>query len=645
MSNQLYEFGPFVVDPDERLLSCDRERLELPPRVFEVLLALLENRGRLTTREELMQRVWPGTAVEENNLSQAIYLIRKALREGETGARWVETVPKSGYRFVGTVQVVTVSPTPHSLSAEERRAAASPVRPWGTALPAAYGWKRGRVAIAATGLLALAVVIMAGYVARRETAVSAIGHSRRVMLAVLPFANLSGNDSEQYLADGMTEETITDLGRADPPRLGVIARTSVMRFKAGGQNIAEIARELGVDYVLEGSVRRQGNKLRVTAQLIRAADQTHIWAESYARSFSDGLAVQQGVAEMVAGRVQANLGLGDETASGSARAARPQAYDDFVQARFYWNRRDLAGLHDAELLYQKAIAEDPAYAPAYAGLANCDLLLSFVHDEGTREAYFTKARTAALKAIELDESSAEAHTAWAGILVFHDHAWGRAQAEFLHALQLNPNYPQAHHWYANLYLDPLGRYDEAIAQMQMARELDPFNPIVNADLGQAYYFARRYPEALAIYKKTVQLDPRFQVVQSYLGECYLAMGMRSEAVHEITALYEFEYAAPQVNPQARSAALLATYEQKGEAAFWQQLQGQMLREPLYQGTSLAALIYLQAGNSAKAIETLERSCREHKPNVIYLRANPLYDGLRAEARFQAMETELGLPGS
>lgn len=470
----------------------------------------------------------------------------------------------------------------------------------------------------------------------------------RVMLAVLPFANLSGDPAQDYFADGLTEEMITDVGRMDPRALGVIARTSVMKYKHTELDIAQIGRELGVSYVLEGSVRREGDTVRISAQLIQVSDQTHVWAQNYERHIEDILRVQQDVSEAIASKIRLNLSGAQRAQLLRAGPANPAAYDDYLKAQFYANRRDFPGTSEAEKLFRQSIAEDPGYAPAHAGLAESYTLLGFTSTP-LRSEYFSKARAAAAKAIELDDESAEGHTALAGILVLYEHDWAGAKAQFERALQLDANNAHTHHWYANLYLDPQGRYDEAIAEMQRALLLDPSNLIIHADLGQAYFFARRYDEALANYQDVLKIDPHFLPAQWYLADCYLKLGREGETIQQMANSWEGTgWAGP--DGKDAWAAMLQAYQASGTEGFWRAWLdhfGRRVREGHgeFDPPLLMAAVYLRAGNKDQAMAVLNEGYRLGNPNMIYIGVDPLYDGLQGDPRFQELKKKMGLlPG-
>src|SRR3989475_8860445 len=317
----------------------------------------------------------------------------------------------------------------------------------------------------------------------------------RVMLVVLPFENLPGEPQEEYLSDGLTEEMITQLGRLHPERLGVIARTSAMQYKNTDKRTDQIGSELGVAYVLEGSLRRAGDRVRISAQLIQVRDQTHLWAESYERDLRDILALQSDVAQAIARQIELKLTPQQQARLARGRPIDPRAYELYSKGRYFWNKRSEEGYRRAIQYFQQAIARDSEYAPAYAGLADAYALLgSMPNVELPRSEAMPRARTAAIKALALDVGLAEAHTSLAFVQLHFDMGVPAAERECTRALQLNPGYPTAHHWYA-FWLLAHGRAEEALQEVRAAQRLDPLSLIINTDVGAMLYYGRRHDEA------------------------------------------------------------------------------------------------------------------------------------------------------
>lgn len=482
---------------------------------------------------------------------------------------------------------------------------------------------------------AIAVVILcAAYVIGRASSWRAASHiqtqsNSRIMLAVLPFMNLSGDPRQDYFADGLTEEMITDLGCQNPQALGVIARTSAMTYKNTNKDIAQIGRELGVNYILEGSVRREGNKARISAQLIQVSDQTHLWAQNYELQIKDILAVQRDVAATIAEKVKINLNGGEPTELAQAKLANPDAYDDYLRGRYLLSQRTLSGFYDAIKFFQQAITKDPSFARAYAGLADSHVLLVFAAGGSPAEA-----KAAALNALELDDNLAEAHTSLAAVYIL-EWNWSGAEKEFQRALALNPNYALAHHWYGNLYLSPMGRHQEAIAELQQASELDPVSLIVNTDLGYAYFFSGDYDRAYEQYRKVLAADPSFVSTHWVLAQYYEQKQMYDLWVQELAQVYSLD-GRSDLAQQVKSVYTVGGREQLLQFIVASQRKG------LYFDSLLAAAAELSLGNKQDALQDLEKSYRKHDFTLLRIKVDPAWNRLRSDPRFQDLERRMGL---
>ena len=612
---QLFEFGRFHLDPVERLLLSGQERVELPPKAFDTLVALVRNSGRLVTKDELLRAVWPDVVVEEGNLSQAVYQLRRALRDGEEGERLIETVPRQGYRFLAAVR-----------EGEEPAVASPYLRPDGpssgvAATPPARRWPRWLV-----GGLALAAVLFAALSSARFLRARAQASSLR-SIAVLPLQNLSTDPNQEFFAEGMTDELITRL--AQVRELKVVSKTSVMQYKGTRKALPQIGRELGVDAVVEGSVLRSGERVRITAQLIRAATDRHLWARSYEFEMGDVLSLQARVAEAITREVSLNLTAGERARLAKPRTANAAAYEAYLRGRYAWSRRDEKDLRAAVEYFQQAIALDSNFASAYAGLADCYTLLALW---ARRNQVFPDARLSAQRALDLDEELADAHTSLAAVKIYLDWDWAGAEREFKRALELNPNSPQAHHWYGNMLLGPLARHSEAIQEIQRALELDPLSLILTADLGCAYYLARRYDVAFEQYRKVLAIDPGFVPLHYYLLQYYRTTNRYDEWFRESLAYARAEghadwaAALERVSPKRDWRSLLEPWATQGAP-------------PLPGGP---AALYAVLGDRRRALAELEKSIRLHDPSVIYLRTDPAWDSFRSDPGFQRFEQRVGL---
>ncbi|MGB0105294.1 MAG: tetratricopeptide repeat protein [Candidatus Sulfotelmatobacter sp.] len=675
---RLYSFGPFVLDPGERLLRHGSARMELPPRAFDTLLVLVENSGRLLEKDALMRTVWSDTVVEENNLTQVVYLVRKALRDGEDGARYIETVPKRGYRFVGEVrqfeagspgngnghnggngrELQASSPSGNQPvpSGDYSELSASPVATLASAgsegdphpvfapgangsgaaapsLTTRNGWITGLLG----GLAIIALVVLIEGAGWRQRLVGEPGPASIRSVAVLPMQNLSDDPNQEYFVDGMTDELITDLAQLHD--LKVVSKTSIMQYKGTRKPIPQIGRELGVDAVVEGSVLRSGDRVRITAQLIRTATDRHVWAEAYDGDLKDVLSLQARVAEEITNQVKLNLSSEETGRLRRPRAVNPEAFDLYLHGRYAWNQRNVQGFRQAIEYFNRALEKDPEFALAYSGLADCHTLLTLYGDGVGNMA---EAEAAAEKALQLDSTLAEAHTSLAAVKVLHDWDWQGAEHEFRRAIELNPNFARAHHWYGNLLLGPEGRHEEAIAELERARELDPLSLIINADVGFGYYLAGRYEPALQAYRSVLALNPNFIPVRFYLAKYYRQTGQ-----YDLWLKDSVENDRLSGVPD-RGQSLQQLYAQGGfraameEMAKAPQVGGLPSRKPFRIDSCSSAEANAALGRNAAALNALEDCYRWSEPALIYLKVDPVWTTLRAEPRFQDLLSRLNL---
>jgi TolB-like protein/DNA-binding winged helix-turn-helix (wHTH) protein/Tfp pilus assembly protein PilF len=521
-TQQRYSFGPFVLDPIERALWRDGRPISLPLKAFETLLALVEQPGHVLEKAELLSRIWPDTFVGEATLAQNIFTLRKALSYSHEDHQYIETVPKRGYRFMASVRRIPVGT---GLALEGR----SGLAPHDAVPPVSARTRPVRARTWALAASVLALCLTTGwYLARHRPSPRATPPAGKIMLAVLPFQNLTGDPQQDFLSDGFTEEMITQLGRMHPERLGVIARTSAMQYKRKEKPADQIAQELRVDYILEGSLRREGNRVRISAQLIQVKDQTHLWAENYDRDMRDVLKLESDVANAIAREIEIKLPPAALARLASGHGIDPEAYQLYLQGRFFLSKRTGEGFQRSADLFQQAIAIDPNYAKAYAGLADSYILLGAFEIKAPADA-IPKGRAAALRAIEIDEGSAEAHASMGFILSRFDWNWLDAEREFRRAIDLDPSYTTAHHWYA-LHLAGLGRSTEAIAEIKRAQELDPASPLLATDAGLVLYSARQYDSAKKECEKALALDVKFGLAHRTLGLIDEELGMHKEAL-------------------------------------------------------------------------------------------------------------------
>ena len=484
-------FEVFEVDLQSGELRRQGVKIKLQEQPFQVLVMLLVRPGEVVTREELQRKLWPAdTFVDfDRGLNKAINRLREALGDDADSPRFIETLPRRGYRFIAPVKTA---------------GADLPVRPsegsHEGAHPSASLRKRWLLASAGVllGIPLLSLGLNVGGI--RDRLLSQRAQPRIESLAVLPLQNLSGDPAQEYFADGMTDELITEIAKIGSLR--VMSRTSIMQYKGAHKLLPVIARELGVDAIVEGTVVRSGQKVRITAQLIQARDDRHLWSEKFERDLGDVLKLQGEVAEAIAGQVQIKLTPQEHAILARARPVNPQAFEAYLAGNYFRNK--MQGDKSVEL-FTKAIELDPAYAQGYAGLSMSYVYLGIFGLRPSGEVY-PKARAAAMKALELDETVAEAHLTLADVKKGYDWDWVGAEAEYKRALELNPSYAMAHALYAD-YLSKMRRHEEAIAEASQARKVDPISLHTNVVLGMTYYRARRYDEAMGACQKALELDP------------------------------------------------------------------------------------------------------------------------------------------
>lgn len=630
LANNLYRFGEFTLDTQGRVLTRGEEAVPLTPKAFDVLLVLIQNAGRTVTKDELLKAVWRDSFVEESNLTQTIFMVRKALDE-TADRRYILTAQGQGYRFLVPV-TETSSPGPETGSFVVPPAVSDGREiPLQSHLRSLRGWRSATIALAA-----VAIVLIAGFLWPRRSRTGPAEQTGRIMLAVLPFQNLTGDPAQEYVSDGLTEEMLTQLGNLNPQRLGVIARTSVMHYKDAHTPLDQIGRELNVQYVLEGSVRREAERVRITAQLIQVKDQTHVWARQYDRELKDLLPLEGEVAHEIAEEIQLTFDGRNEAASQTAVPQQSfEGYDLYLKGLYFFNRRTPADLQQAVQYFQQAAAKDPSYAPAYAGLAKGYAILS-VYSSQPEADFMLKARAAAAKALEIDPNSSEAHTALALIVQNHDWDWQTAEKEFRRAIELNPNDATAHHWYAE-HLMWRGRFDEALEQSERAHQLDPLSLIIAADNGAILYFSRRYDAAIEKWRSVQDMDPGFLRAHLIVG-AYVEKGMFAEA------LADNEKSRPTIPNDAYWSWRAYIYGRAGQRAEAHLAIHELLE--IEKSQPVDSMAFAQAlagmGDKGQALARLEKAYARRSNGLTSLKVDPAFDLLRGDPRFQDLLRRVGL---
>jgi TolB-like protein/DNA-binding winged helix-turn-helix (wHTH) protein/Flp pilus assembly protein TadD len=618
-------FGVFEVDLRTGELTKRGARVRLQGQPFQVLAALLEKPGELVTREELRSRIWPRTIVDfDHGLNKAISKIRDALGDSGDNPRFVETVARRGYRFLADVAAIESPDRP------------SEAGPGGIAGPfdASAPRTRSRLSMTLVGVaavLALAAASAWFFNSRTDSA------PRIRSLAVLPLENLSGDAAQEYFADGMTDELISHLGRISALR--VISRTSVMTYKGARKPLAEIARELSVDAVVEGSVLRSGQRVRITAQLIQVPADKHIWSQSYEGDVRDTLALQNRVAGAIAEQVRAAVNRQEQAAPQNSRTVKPEAYDAYLRGRYFWNKRTGDGLRKALEYFTDAIGKDASFAAAYSGLADA-YALSGDWEYGilSPQDAFAKANAAATKALALDDNLAEAHTSLAFALDLYAWDWEAAGSEYRRAIALNSGYATAHQWYA-WHLIVTGRTGEGIAELRTAESLDPLAPILSADLADALCIAHLYEDSLQQSRKALELHPNFAVAHYQLGQTLVQMRRYDEAIAEFRKAIGLSAGNATFDSNlAHAYAVSGRIEDAMKIL--RDLEGRQTRQSPTDAS--IALVYVGLGDNDQAMTWLNKAYEARFNPSILLR--PAFDPIRPDARFQDLLRRIGLPG-
>jgi TolB-like protein/DNA-binding winged helix-turn-helix (wHTH) protein/Flp pilus assembly protein TadD len=646
---RIARFGTFEVDVAARELRKSGVRIRVHGQPFEVLALLLDRPGETVSREELRQRLWPtDTLVDfDHGVNTAINRLREALGDSAENPRFVETVPRRGYRFFASVEPPAAPP--------EAKASASVAPPSESNDPGAVrisGLTKKTIAFAISLAIAVVAILVFGNVRQRLFARRSSPNIQSI--AVPPLTNLSGDANQDYFADGLTDALITDLGKISAIR--VISRTSVMQYKGTRKSLPEIARELNVDALIEGTVVRSGDHLRITANLLLASPEKHLWAESYDSEVGDVLALQSRVAQAVAREIQVKLTPEEQRLLGNVRPVNPKAHDEYLKGRFLCTKNTREGVDQGIQYFQKAIEVAPTEPLAYAGLADCYGILAWAGDISAGDLApkdaMPKAREAALKALEFDTNLAEAYTALGLVELTLDWNWSAAEREFKRAIELNPNYSLAHALYAH-YLVALGRFDEGIAEAKRSLELDPFAQFT-LDFNQwAFYLARQYDLTLKQSKKALELAPEFPWAHYDIAMVYEQRRQVDESIQEFLKAQELFGLSLD-----RLAELRKAYQLSGEKGYWRKTLkfcGEATKLPRkfasasgygwcdYAQNVDFARLYVHLGELDAAFASLRKACVNREGLVIYLDADPDWDIVRSDSRFRDLVRRVGLP--
>jgi TolB-like protein/DNA-binding winged helix-turn-helix (wHTH) protein/Flp pilus assembly protein TadD len=636
-SNSVVRFGTYEVSLQSGEVRKGGLRIRVQQQPMKLLGILLQHPGEVVTREELRSRVWPNESFGDFDqaLNIAIGKLRSALGDSAENPRFIETLPKRGYRFIADVSVLNADARPKKPESSTENLTATETEHvlQGARLAVASKrrlWLTSRVIVALAFVLSLSILSV--WLFRSRGPAPAGIRS----LAVLPLENLSGDASQNYFADGMTDELITDL--AEISALRVISRTSVMAYKGARKPLPQIARELNVDAVVEGTVLRSGDQIRITAQLIEASSDKHLWSQSYEGDLRDTLALQSRVASAIADQIRIKLTPQEQAALKNVKVVNPEAYQSYLKGRYFWNKRTADGLKVALAYFKQATEEDPKYAKAYSGLADTYALLGdWQYAVMTPKEAFPKAKAAAIHALELDNTLGEAHNSLAFVLDGFDWDLDAGGKEFQRAIELNPGYATAHHWYA-WHLSLLGRFDEAITEMRKAENLDPLSLIINADLAELLGLAHSYDDSIRQSLKTIEMDPNFALAHNQLGQAYLQKHRYDEAIAELQKAVKLSG-----NSATCIANLARAYVASGRRAEAVKLLDDLKKRSStdYSNASEIAMIYASLGDTDQAMNWLEKGFEERFNPGVLLR--PGFDPLRSDRRFQNLVHRVGLP--
>jgi TolB-like protein/DNA-binding winged helix-turn-helix (wHTH) protein/tetratricopeptide (TPR) repeat protein len=628
-------FGVFELDLRAGELRKHGLRVRLQEQPFQVLAALLEHPGEVVTREELQKKLWSADIFVDfdHGLNKAINKVREALGDSAESPRFVETVARRGYRFLSEVKVADAASVrspelenrPHpAVEARDRRDLASKLAMLKHLLPS-LAWK--------ISVFVLLLLLMASLATWKLYSWNRPPPGIR-SLAVLPLESLSSDASQDYFADGMTDELISDLGQISALR--VISRTSVMAYKHARKTLPQIARELNVDAVVEGTVLRSGDQVRITAQLIEASSDKHLWSQSYEGELRDTLALQNKVARTIADQIRINLNPQEQAALKKVTVVNPEAYESYLKGRYFWNKRTADGLKVALAYFNQAIGEDPKYAQAYSGLADTYALLGdWQYGVMTPKEALPKAKAAAIKALELDSALGEAHTSLAFSLDLFDWDWRAADREFRRAIALNPSYATAHQWYA-WHLVILGHNSEAVAELRKAENLDPLSLIIRADTADALLIAG-YPDgSMQESRKAIVMDPYFAVAHYELGQALVQKQMYREAIAELQKAITFSGGSTTCTSTLAYAFAVSGRRNEAEKT----LDDLKNRLNLVSNAPEIALIYVGLDEKDQAIAWLEKAYDERFNPSILMR--PSFNPIRSDPRFQVLLHRIGL---
>ena len=640
--SHFYEFGDFHLDTRERRLLHYGEPVPLPPKVYDTLLVLVENSGRTIEKEALMKAVWPDVFVEEANLTVNISALRKALGEGLSEHRYIETVPRRGYRFLAPVTEVknetdyslVEDPLSHSLLiGESGRDKAKGVNAREGEYASAPLPRASRLRVLVVGLSALLVGAMA--VAYNIRAKRAAPPLKIRSIAILPFKPLSAESRDEPLEMGMCDALITRLGGLN--QMVVRPTSSVVMYNKPGQDPLVAGRELGVDALLDGYVQRSGDRIRVTAQLLSIADGKHLWTGQFNEDFNGIFAVEDSISKQMVEALRLRLTDDEQRRVTRHYTENIDAYRLYLKGRYFQDKRTTDGLTKSIEYFERTTENDPNYALAFAGLADSYVALAVRSDMRPQDSY-QKAKAAAMRAIEIDDTTAEAHASLGNVAYWYDWDWSRAEREFKRAIELSPNYLTAHQFYA-AYLIATGRHHDAISEIKHAQELEPLSLPVNVQVARILYFAREYDEAIEQCRKTIELDPNFAGAYLFRGRSYKEKLMFREALADLERARDFFGSSAEVSSIIGYTYAVADRRVEARKVL-EELQA--LSKQRYVSPYHLAIVYAGLGERDRAFECLEKAYADREGRITLLKSVPEFDSLHSDPRFADLARRVGL---
>jgi len=583
-----YEFGPYLLDIAERQLLRSGIPLPLAPKVFDTLVVLVENYGKLLSKDALMRTLWPDSFVEEATLARNVSDLRKALGEGSGNDKYIETVPKVGYRFVA--QVKSSAETNSTLIVHRRT--------------------------------------------KSRVTVEEIGEDQSVRsIAVLPFKQFTAGAMDDYLDLGLADALITRLTKVR--RISVRPTSAIARYAGVNPDPVQVGSELGVDSVLDGTIQRAGDRIRVTVQLVDVNAGSVLWAEKFDERFTEIFAVEDSISEQVARSLVLELTADEQKLLRKRYTNDTDAYQLYLRGRYHWNKRSSESLKRGVEYFKKAIDLDPGFASAHTGLSDSYTLL-VVREALPPDAGFAKAKASAAIALEIDEEFAEAHASL-GHAMLHNWEWNDAEEKLLKAIELNPGYPSAHHWYSE-HLTAMGRCDESIAELELAAGLDPLSLIISADLGRAFYYARRYDQVQTQEAKTLEMDPNFWLSYLNLGRAFTQQGRHTEAIAALQKAFEISQGTEALS--FLGFAYAASGRTDDALNTLRQLKAQEKKD--YVPPYHLAIINAGLEKLDETFLLLERSFDRHSVDLFTLAVEPMFDSIRGDQRYESLVRRVGL---